>query len=206
MKNILFAALLLQAAGVYAEDGVKVSSAPGTGDKYAAEIRRTMKDLSALLERGAEIPAERMDALAPELKKFDEKVKDALGKEIAGDMARREKEQDERERAAAAKRALQDLRAALQAWYGDNGGKYPADLAALVPGKIPAIPGLYLPGHKRTSEVRLINSKKYDKDLAGAVTDDGGWLYFSDPASSSYGLLVLNCRHSDAGGQEFFKY
>jgi len=207
MKNILFAALLLQAAGVYAQDGVGVSTAPGKGnDKYAADVMRTMKDLSALLEHGAEIPAARMDALAPELKKFDAKVKDALGKEITEDMARREKEQDEKDRAAAAKRALQDLRSALQVYYGDNGGKYPADLSALTPGKIPAIPELYLPGHKRTSDVKVVDSKNYDKALADAVSDTGGWLYFSNPASSSYGLLVINCRHAEAGGQEFFKY
>lgn len=206
MKNILFAALLLQAVGVYAQDEIKTATTPAAGNRYAADIMRTMKDLSALLEHGAEIPAARMDALAPELEKFDDKVKDALGKEITGDMARREKEQEERERAAAAKRALQDLRAALQVYYGDNGGKYPADLAALAPGKIPAIPELYLPGHKRTSAVKVIDSKNYDKDLAGAITDSGGWLYFSNPASASYGLLVLNCRHAEAGGQEFFKY
>lgn len=206
MKELLFTALLLRAAVVYAQDEVKASSAAETGNKYSADIMRTMKDLSALLEHGAAIPAARLDALAPELKKFDDKVKDALGREITEAMARREKEQDERERAAAAKRALQDLRAALQAWYGDNGGKYPADLAALVPGKIPAIPGLCLPGHKITSDVRVINSKNYDKDMADAVTDAGGWLYFSDPASSNYGLLVLNCRHTEPGGQEFYKY
>lgn len=206
MRNLLFAALLLQAAGVYAQDGVQASTAPAAGNKYAADIMRTMRDLSALLEHGPEIPAARLDALAPELKKFDEKVKDALGREITGDMARREKEQDERDRAAAAKRALQDLRAALQAWYGDHGGKYPADLAELVPARIPAMPELFLPGHKRTSEVRVIDSQKYDKDLAGAATDTGGWLYFSDPGSSSYGLLVINCSHAEAGGQEFFKY
>ncbi len=206
MKNMLFAALLLQAAGGYAQDGVTASTAPSAGNKYAADIMRTMKDLSALLEHGAELPAARLDALAPELKKFDDKIKDALGKEITGDMARREKEQDERDRASAAKRALQDLRAALQVYYGDNGGKYPADLAALAPGRIPAIPELWLPEHKKTSDVRVIDSKKYDKNLAGAVNDDGGWLYFSDPASASYGLLVINCSHKDPGGQEFFRY
>ena len=205
MKKILFTVLLLQAAGAYAQDAA-VSTAPAAGNKYSAEIMTAMKDLSALLEHGAEIPPERMDALAPELKKFDGKVKDALGKEITGAMARREQEQDEKERAAAAKRALQDLRAALQAYYGANAGKYPANLAALAPGKIPAIPELWLPGHKKTSEVKLIDSKKYDKDLAGAVNDDGGWLYFADPGSANFGLLVINCRHAEAGGQEFYKY
>ena len=206
MRKIFFAAILLQAAGVYAQDGVTASTAPAAGNKYAADIMRTMRDLSALLEHGAEIPAARLDALAPDLTKFDGKVKEALGKEITAEMARREQEQDEKERGAAAKRALQDLRAALQAWYGDNGGKYPADLAALAPGKIPALPGLWLPEHKKTAAVRIIDSKKYDKDLAGAVNDDGGWLYFSDPGSSSYGLLVINCSHAEAGGQEFYKY
>lgn len=205
MKNILFTVLLLQAAGVYAQDAA-IPTAPAAGNKYSAEIMTVMKDLSALLEHGAEIPAERMDALAPELKKFDGKVKDALGKELTAAMARREQEQQEKERAAAAVRALRDVRAALQAWFGEHGGKYPASLAELTPGKLPALPELWLPGHKKTAGVRLVDSKKYDKDLAGAVTDDGDWLYFSNPGSSSYGLLVLNCRHAGPDGQEFYKY
>lgn len=206
MKNIFFAALLLQAGSVYAQDGVMVSTAPGTGNKYAADIARTIRDLSALLEHGAEIPAARLDALAPELKRFEDKVKDALGKDLTEEMARRDKDQQYAARADAAKKALQYLRAALQVYYGDNGGKYPADLAALAPARIPAIPELWLPGHDKTSAVKVIDSKTYDKDLAGAVTDSGGWLYFSNPGSTNYGLLVINCRHAEAGGQEFYKY
>lgn len=206
MKNLLFAAMLLQAGNVYAQDGVKVSTAPEAGNKYAADIARTIRDLAALLERGAEIPAARLDALAPELKRFEDKVRDALGGDITAELARREQDQEDAARAAAAKQALRDLRAALQVYYGDHGGKYPADLAALAPGGLPAIPELYLPGHARTSAVKVIDSKAYDKDLAGAVTDAGGWLYFANPGSTSYGLLVINCRHAEAGGQEFYKY
>jgi hypothetical protein len=210
MKNILFAAILMQAGSVYAQGEVKAPAAPAISSaaapgqsaapargKYAADIARTIKYLSALLERDAEIPSARLETLGPEIKKFDDKVKDALGTGITGELARREKEQEDKELTSAALKTLQDLRAALQVYYGDNGGKYPADLAALAPARIPAIPELWLPGHKKTSAVKLIDSKKYDKDLAGAVTDSGGWLYFSNPGSASYGLLVLNCSHKE---------
>ncbi|MDP2866407.1 MAG: hypothetical protein Q8O90_09205, partial [Elusimicrobiota bacterium] len=58
----------------------------------------------------------------------------------------------------------------------------------------------------RTAEVTIINSKKYDKDFSRAVDDTGGWLYFSNPESDNYGLLLLDCSHTEAGGSEFFKY
>jgi len=215
MKLLLFSVLLLPGTAALAQDQAKavvVSTAaaaaqkPSAPDKYAPEILRTMRNLSALLERGAEIPPSRMDVLAPELAAFNGKVKDALGKEILADIARKEKELDDRERSAAAKKTLQAFRAGLQVYYGVKGGEYPKDPALLIPAMIREVPELHLPEHKRTSEVTVINSKKYDKDFSRAVEDTGGWLYFSDPGSDNYGLLLLDCSHTEAGGSEFYKY
>ena len=215
MKLLLFSVLLLPGTAALAQDQAKPVAASTAAamaqktpppDKYAPEILRTMRNLSALLERGAEIPPSRMDVLAPELAAFNGKVKDALGKEILADIARKEKELDDRERSAAAKKTLQAFRAGLQVYYGVKGGEYPKDPALLIPAMIREVPELHLPEHKRTSEVTVINSKKYDKDFSRAVEDTGGWLYFSDPGSDNYGLLLLDCSHTEAGGSEFYKY
>lgn len=214
MKLLLLSVLLLPGTAALAQDQAKPVAAstetaaaqkPGPL-KYAPEILRTIKNLSALLERGAEIPPSRLDALAPDLAAFDEKVKTALGGEILADIARREKELDDRERSAAARKALQAFRAGLQVYYGVKGGEYPKEPTLLVPSIIGEVPGLRLPGHKPTAEVRVINSKKYDKDPSRAVDDTGGWLYFSDPGSDNYGLLLLDCSHTETGGSEFYKY
>jgi len=215
MKRLLFSLLLLPGTAALAQDQAKPVAAstetaaaqkPAAPVKYAPEILLTMKNLSALLERGAEIPPSRMDALLPDLAAFNGKVKEALGKEILADIARKEKELDEKERSAAAKKALQTFRAGLRAYYSAKGGEYPRDPALLIPAQLPEVPELHLPGHERTAEVTIINSKKYDKDFSRAVDDTGGWLYFSDPESDNYGLLLLDCDHAETGGSEFFKY
>jgi len=214
MKNLLFSLLILTAAGAYAQGDVKQAAPEAAAaqkpqppqNKYAAEITQTIKNLSALLERSAEIPQAKLDALAPEITAFNGKVKDTLGKDLLADIARREKEAEDRARATAAKQTLQAFRAALQVYYGDKGGVYPKSLELLIPSVIQEIPELYLPGHDRTNKVTVIDSKKYDKDFSKAVTDSGGWLYFSDPGSDNYGLLTLDCSHTEPGGTEFFRY
>ncbi len=209
MKLFIICALLFQAAALSAQDApgpapAKPAAAPQA--KYSAEILRTMKHLSVLLERSAEVPQERIDALAPEIAAFDEKVKSALGKDLLSDISRREKEEEDKARATSAKKTLQQFRGALQVYYGEQGGVYPKKLTQLIPSVMQEVPELYLPGHGRTSKVTIIDSRKYDKDFSKAITDSGGWLYFSDPQSSNYGLLLLDCSHNDAGGPEFFRY
>lgn len=174
--------------------------------KYSAEINKAARNLALLLERGGEIAPEKLDALAPELARFNGKLEETLGRDLLADAARREKELDDARRTEAAVKALQAFRSSLQVYYATNGGKYPADPAALAPDSIPAIPELYLPEHGRTAKITIIDSKKYDDDFARAVTDSGGWLYFSRPDSMNYGLLILDCRHKASGGTEFFKY
>ncbi|MDO8803275.1 MAG: hypothetical protein Q7R35_02495 [Elusimicrobiota bacterium] len=215
MKNLIFSLLIFSAAAAYAQEEVKPGAAvpaaaalkpPPQQNKYYPEILQTMKNLSVLLERWAEIPQPKMDALAPEIAAFNEKVKGTLGKEMLAEMARREKELDDKARSAYAMKTLQAFRAALQVYYGSNGGVYPKKPALLVPAELQEVPELYLPGHGLTAKITVIDSKKYDKGFGRAVTDSGGWLYFSDPESVNYGLLVLDCSHADAGGTEFFKY
>lgn len=219
MNKLLLAAFIFSAGPAAALEGEKITpsgaetAAPAAQKKpepgplkYSSEIRLAVKNLALLLERGAEIPPARLDALAPELAGFNAKLAAALGRDLLADAARRERELEDAERAAAAKKALQDLRSALQVYYADNNGKYPADVSELAPQWLPAVPELRLPGHEKTARVTVIDSRKYDKDFSAAVTDSGGWLYFSGRDSLNYGLLVIDCRHPDRDGAEFFKY
>lgn len=215
MKNLIFCLLIFPTAA-YAQEAAKPAAAgretaaaekpQPQQNKYYPEILQTMKNLSVLLERWSEIPLSKMDALAPEMAAFNEKVKNTLGKEMLAEIARKEKELEDKARATAAIKTLQALRAALQVYYATNGGVYPKTPALLIPSEMQEVPELYLPGHERTTKITLIDSKKYENSFDKAVTDSGGWLYFSNPASVNYGLLLLDCSHVDPVGMEFYKY
>lgn len=210
MKNLLFAILTCCAANAAALEeevitgpGAEASPAPEVKApeppkppfKASPEARLAALNLALLLERGGDIPQERLAALTPQLAAFNSAVEKALGEELLAGAA-----------AEHAKKELQKARTALQVWFGDNGGKYPPDLAALTPSYLPALPELRLPGHPLTDKVTAITSKKYDADLEKAVGDSGGWLYFSGDESSNRGLLVIDCSHKSPAGQEYFKY
>jgi len=97
----------------------------------------------------------------------------------------------------ATKGALSSVRSALQVYYGDNEGWFPADdLSILVANAkyINEIPLAKLPttGHADARTVVTISS----------MTGGGGWVYMDNPGRSKYwGTLVANCIHSDIKGQ-----
>lgn len=201
MKAALVSVLLFCGAA-----GAQPPAAPAPAASPNPEIEQVMKNLTILLERGGEIPAERLEALAPQVSAFNAKVKEALGEKILAEVARRERELEEKARADSAARTLQAFRAALQVAYTEAGGKYPKSPAELAPRVIQAVPEIHLPGHERTARIKLVDSKKYDADLSKAVTDSGGWLFFSNPESGNYGLLILDCTHPGNDGQKFYEY
>lgn len=210
MTKIIFSALLACAAPAGAQEAAKPETAPAAlpaaSLRHYPEIMQIMKNLSVLMERGAEIPADKMDALAPELGKFNGKVKETLGEKILSEVAAREKAIEDKARTENALNMLRAFRSSLQVYYGENGGKYPRNPAELVSKSIIAVPELYLPGHERTDKIKIIDSRKYDKDVSKAVTDSGGWLYFSDTGSVNYGLLLLDCSHDGPDSMKFFEY
>lgn len=211
MKTALILLLCCGAAGAQqpAAEAPAASTAAAAAPaqpKYGPEIMQTMKHLSLLLDRNAEIPAERLDAFAPRLAEFDAKVKETLGEKILAEVARLEKEMEDKARAEDGVKTLQALRATLQVAYAQAGGRYPKSPADLAPKFLPALPELYLPGHARTAKVRLVDTKKYDSNIAKAVDDTGGWLYFSNPDSANYGMLLLDCSHPGPDGDKFYEY
>jgi len=211
MRSLCLLSLAFSAATLPAyatAEPAAVSTAPAAAvlplpQKQAPALRLLLKDLNLLLERGGELPQDKLDALAAETERYGAKVREAMGPKMLEDAARRE----EAARSAGALKALAVFREALQAYYAANGGKYPASPADLVPARLSALPELLPPGHDApSSAATIIDSQKYDADVAAVVKDSGGWLYFASPASANYGLLLIDCTHRAAGGEEFYKY
>lgn len=181
-------------------------AAPQNPGPSPAVLEETMKYLGILGERRAEVPPEKWDALQPELQNMTAKVKEALGGKIVAEIAAQDKAEEDKRLSREAVSLLQSFRASLQIYYSETGGRYPETPADLVPGVIQAVPVVHLPDHAPTDRIVLVKSRKYDKDFEKAVRDTGGWLYFADPSSSNYGLLLLDCSHAASDGTKFDEY
>lgn len=197
-------ALTLLCAPLQAQQPPAVSTAAAAD--IAPSVEKIKKDLRLLQEREAEIPVGRINALAPELEKFDLEIRKAIGEDILNEVAAREKAEEDHRRTLHAVGLLQAFRAALQIYYGEHGGKYPAALSDLIPDYMSGVPTVMLPEHESTAAVTEITSKRYDRNYPKAVADTGGWLYFSDPRSRNYGLLLLDCSHASPEGLKFYEY
>ena len=105
----------------------------------------------------------------------------------------------------ATKGALSSVRSALQVYYGDNEGWFPADdLSILVAGAkyINAIPVVKLPGtgHSDSAAVQAYSSTTVAGVFQPAAAD-GGWAYFNNPnVAVMWGTFVANCSHEDIKG------
>ena len=172
--------------------------------RYEQEILSALKHLSALLSKGWSVDQHELDGLAVEMIKLDARVKDLLGPALLKEIEDREKERQLKAGIAAAEEALASARAAIILYYGDLEGKYPVSAAELIPAYLPAMPELELPGHAKTAAVEQTDAA--GPDISKAVTDAGGWLYFTNPKSHNFGMLILNCSHKDGAGTELYKY
>ena len=99
----------------------------------------------------------------------------------------------------ATKGSLASVRSAIQVYYGDNEGWFPAtetpSLACLTAaGKyLSAIPVAKLPNTGHADVATVVNT----------WADGGGWYYANVPATpSTWGNFVVNCSHEDIKGQE----
>lgn len=101
---------------------------------------------------------------------------------------------------------LTAVRAAIQAYYGGNDGKYPASLDELVvEGKyLTELPKVKTPGHAASNAVKYVQAKT----LAPENLDDaGGYAYYnSEKYPDTMGALVLNCKHKDDKGIPEYSY
>ncbi|MEW5905606.1 MAG: prepilin-type N-terminal cleavage/methylation domain-containing protein [Elusimicrobiota bacterium] len=105
----------------------------------------------------------------------------------------------------ATKGALSSVRSAINVYYGDNEGWYPAGPAAaaatdsilagaLAPKYINEIPQAKLPGtgHADSNQVAVTST---------TVTDGAGWVYFGNSQDSvRWGQFAASCTHVDLKG------
>ncbi len=95
------------------------------------------------------------------------------------------------------KGALSSVRSAIQVYYGDNEGWFPADslgCLTLNAKYIGEIPVAKLPGTTHADSRTVVNT--------AAVGDAGGWNYANDPAVAlSWGNFVVSCTHEDIKGR-----
>jgi hypothetical protein len=180
-----------------ATDPAAEAALPAQPPPYAGEIQSALNRLSALLSKGRLMDQNELARTVKEITALDARIAALLGPALV-----RELEEQEKERWAKAE--LLNLRSLMLAYYGDNEGKYPASPADLAPRYFPAVPLTEPPRHAATNAVAL-----YGEAAGGpekAVTDAGGWLYFSNPRSRYFGMVILNCSHKDTSGNEFYSY
>lgn len=106
----------------------------------------------------------------------------------------------------ATKGALSTVRSALQIYYGDNEGLFPASTSDATGGAtcmtaltanakyINEVPLAKLPGTGHTDSVTV---------TAAAAGDAGGWHYDANSSSPSiWGNFAVNCTHEDIKGRD----
>ncbi|MDO8806586.1 MAG: prepilin-type N-terminal cleavage/methylation domain-containing protein [Elusimicrobiota bacterium] len=101
----------------------------------------------------------------------------------------------------ATKGALSAVRSAIQVYYGDNEGWFPADtldcltLNAKYIGEIPVakLPGT---GHPDVRTFGVVSA------VASAIADGGGWNYANNTTiAQTWGNFVVACTHEDIKGR-----
>ncbi|MCX5784641.1 MAG: hypothetical protein NTX59_03035 [Elusimicrobia bacterium] len=187
--------------------GLPEAAKPAYTPKYLDETRQAMEYLSAMLAKQDRLEPEKLAETAKDITRLNEKLKALLGPEILKELEADEKTLLEKQQGAFAKGSLALVRSSLQIYYGDHNGVFPDNLGGLIPGYLESIPDLQLPVHEKTGKITVIDSKKYDDNLSSAVTDSGGWLYFSSPDSMNFGMLLIDCSHKAPGTNlEWYKY
>ncbi len=95
------------------------------------------------------------------------------------------------------KGALSSVRSAIQVYYGDNEGWFPADTLACVTLNakyIAEIPLAKVPGTGH-GDSRAVSG-------AQTVTDGPGWMYANDPTIAvTWGNFIVSCTHEDIKGR-----
>ena len=99
------------------------------------------------------------------------------------------------------KGSLASVRSALQVYYGEHNGRFPADLSALVPKYLDSIPPLW-DGKARGGKFPHPSTREVVNYAAGAApADTGKWAYFNDPSDQArWGSFIVDCTHGAARG------
>ena len=109
--------------------------------------------------------------------------------------------------------SLSGIRSALNIYYGDNEGTYPAGASgsnktflqeAMVPKYLEKWPSVYTGGlHRKTDTVDVISG---GDPAAADPTDDGEWVYIGNETSYDWGRINVECYHQDLKGVVWSTY
>ncbi len=108
----------------------------------------------------------------------------------------------------ATKGALSSVRSAIQVYYGDNEGCFPADTLAclnLNAKYIGEIPLAKLPGttHTDVRTVAGVTATTAGDYSTQIIADGGGWAYYNDlTVAQSWGNFQVGCTHEDIKGRD----
>ncbi|HAH31836.1 MAG TPA: hypothetical protein DCL44_05930 [Elusimicrobia bacterium] len=97
------------------------------------------------------------------------------------------------------KGALSSIRSTLAIYYSDNEGHYPVDNLTCLCAEnkytnmIPIVKLAKTPH----SEISLVTT---GSSTSAYITDSGGWAYVNDITNPGWGLIAVNCSHSDLNG------
>jgi hypothetical protein len=185
------------AAAAEAQISTAAPAAPALSPGQTGTLLTALRHISALLSKGALLDPKEFNRMLAEIAALDTRVTTLLGPVMISELEERDKEQR-------AKTELLRLRSLLIAYYGDTEGVYPATPQELVPKYLTSLPEVELSSHVITNFIEL--NADPGSDTKKAVTDAGGWLYFNNPASANFGMLILNCSHRDGRGNEFSDY
>ena len=90
---------------------------------------------------------------------------------------------------------LAQMRTALNI-YASDAGAYPQSLSALTNDYMPVVPVAQVPLHADSNAIAIESTP----------SDAGGWSYNNTPGDPRYGMLVINCTHTDVNGQSWSSY
>ncbi|HBA59552.1 MAG TPA: hypothetical protein DCZ92_01760 [Elusimicrobia bacterium] len=103
------------------------------------------------------------------------------------------------------KGGLATMRTAINVYYSDNEGLYPADdLSSLILNAkyIAEIPVVKIPLTPHRNSVKIVTPASE----ALFISDTGGWAYANARTDADWGHIAVNCNHNDSGGNIWSTY
>ena len=102
------------------------------------------------------------------------------------------------------KDALLKLRIAIQAYFYKN-NRPPKDINELFPYYLKCKPEIKIKEGYRFS-VKYIRTTAYDKNYKDAIDDSSEYIYFSDPQSIYFGLILINSKEKSEEEIPYYLY
>ncbi len=100
-------------------------------------------------------------------------------------------------------KALLKLRKSLLIYFLKT-NRYPNDINEMVPDFLDMIPQININGDYK-AEIKYVRTNKHDKKYENAIDNTTEYVYFSDPQSIYWGLILINS-DKEFNNHPFYKY